>query len=873
MADQLLQAVHALYQVPDPHVKEQANAWLESWQQSVEAWTVSDSVLNRPDSPLEARYLCAQTLRTKISRDFDELPPQAVASLRESLARGVAATRTQLCLALAALATHVPAGDWSAGGVADPAWALAVELLGMLASEGCAFQPSLRPDRRRAFHDELQASLPRALALLGAALGRAGAGRGAVLEAFGAWLRFAGGSGAGVTAGVLASAGPLIDAALDGPAGRRRRRATTAGRSATWPPSPAASWPAVMALRPRFHVCCAAARREAAEDAADEGGEEAKALARLFAEAVAPVEALLDVAAHPADGIASISFNFWHRLSGALVAATGPEPIRAGGAGEAALAPGRGRRAPRRLCPAFERLVLLLQGRVRFPEAFDRWRADEQAEFKRARAGIADALIDAAGVLGGARTLELLAGAAARAGRRASTGAAPRPRSTASARCTACARAGRPAAARALRLAAQPGPRPRRRSWPTPAALTVGAYSDWLAACVERAPGAVPLDPLLRLLVAGLASPDAGAACALSLRRLCEGAGAALEPELPRLLALFAAVQGAGDVHVYGPSGGFQPAAGASEYEAALDEEDVQQLIEGVVGVCSALAPRDQAACLQQVLETLVAPVQAVFRAASARAGTAEGVAGARRFLEAQLPHLLALFDRITTVFKASRSPETIGQALEQIWPLMETALDQYADDPAAVERLCRVPRYGLRTAKRAALRALPALLGSLPPRFARTQHPAFLFVISEAVKAFGDDPGCAGALAPVFADVVVAACGLLGSLAEVSARPDLADDTFLLAGRALSYCPPLVLQDRVLGTLLQTALHGVLVQHREACCSILAFLARLLDPSLCARLRAEEAAGLRARRRRGRAPRWRARCSRAWWARCRPRA
>lgn len=163
------------------------------------------------------------------------------------------------------------------------------------------------------------------------------------------------------------------------------------------------------------------------------------------------------------------------------------------------------------------------------------------------------------------------------------------------------------------------------------------------------------------------------------------------------------------------------------------------------------------------------------------------------------------------------------------------------------MERLCRVPRYGLRTAKKAALRALPSLLSSLPARFERTQQPVFLYVISEAVKSFGDDPSCAAAMRPVFAELVTIACGLLRTLHDVSARPDLADDTFLLAGRALSYCPSLVLHDAVLGTLLDVAIGGALVQHREACCSILTFLARLLDPSLCMRVSPEEAAALRA--------------------------
>ncbi|EFJ48285.1 hypothetical protein VOLCADRAFT_48218, partial [Volvox carteri f. nagariensis] len=108
-------ALNALYHHDDPKVKDEADRWLEQWQQSLEAWSVADGVLHDPNSSMEAQYFCAQTLRTKVQRDFEELPSDAVDSLRDSLlqllirfSKGAPPVRTQLCLALAALAVHVP---------------------------------------------------------------------------------------------------------------------------------------------------------------------------------------------------------------------------------------------------------------------------------------------------------------------------------------------------------------------------------------------------------------------------------------------------------------------------------------------------------------------------------------------------------------------------------------------------------------------------------------------------------------------------------------------------------------------------------------------------------------------------------------------
>lgn len=60
----------------------------------------------------------------QVQRDFEELPPEAAEALRASIlnllirfATGAAAVRTQLCLAMAAMAAHIPAKQWGQGGI------------------------------------------------------------------------------------------------------------------------------------------------------------------------------------------------------------------------------------------------------------------------------------------------------------------------------------------------------------------------------------------------------------------------------------------------------------------------------------------------------------------------------------------------------------------------------------------------------------------------------------------------------------------------------------------------------------------------------------------------------------------------------------
>ena len=162
MQQQLVEAIHTLYHHADPQVKKQTSTQLESWQQTESAWTLSDSILHDPSSSMEAQYFCAQTLRTKVvpdrvrlrfvtccsaskellnlfalklvkivavyqvQRDFEELPASAAEALRASLlnllirfATGAMAVRTQLCLAMAAMAAHIPSKQWSQGGIVE----------------------------------------------------------------------------------------------------------------------------------------------------------------------------------------------------------------------------------------------------------------------------------------------------------------------------------------------------------------------------------------------------------------------------------------------------------------------------------------------------------------------------------------------------------------------------------------------------------------------------------------------------------------------------------------------------------------------------------------------------------------------------------
>ncbi|PLB46144.1 mRNA transport regulator [Aspergillus steynii IBT 23096] len=94
--------------------KTHAHEFLEKFQKSIEAWTITHELLQSPDVPVEAKLFAATTLKGKIMFDLDQLPAESVVALRDSVMNllvaftsGPRPIQTQLCVCLASLAIQM----------------------------------------------------------------------------------------------------------------------------------------------------------------------------------------------------------------------------------------------------------------------------------------------------------------------------------------------------------------------------------------------------------------------------------------------------------------------------------------------------------------------------------------------------------------------------------------------------------------------------------------------------------------------------------------------------------------------------------------------------------------------------------------------
>uniref|UniRef100_A0A7N0U001 Uncharacterized protein n=1 Tax=Kalanchoe fedtschenkoi TaxID=63787 RepID=A0A7N0U001_KALFE len=350
------QALTALYHHPEDAVRMDADRWLQDFQRTIDAWQVADNLLHDATSNLETLIFCSPTLRSKVQRDFEELPSEAFLPLQDSLNtllkkfhKGPQRVRTHISIALAAVAVHVPAEDWGDGGILS--W-LKDEMNSQqefipgfleLLTEVFNYKIAARSERRSQFERQLTSEIEVALN---------------VLDAFASWLRLRHGQS---TTQLHSFVSELI---------HYSSRGSVRGFSQ--------HMPLIQVVVPQ-----------------DE--EDVKAVARLFSdmgdsyveligtgsdEAMLILNALLEIAAHPEDSY--VSFG-----------------------DEMSIEAERKRRL-QVFRSSYESLVSLVIFRIQYPQDYQELTHENLKDFRHTRFAVAYVLTDAASVLGGESTLSIL---------------------------------------------------------------------------------------------------------------------------------------------------------------------------------------------------------------------------------------------------------------------------------------------------------------------------------------------------------------------------------------------------------------------------------------------------------------------------------
>ncbi|XBJ24016.1 hypothetical protein VPH35_001987 [Triticum aestivum] len=815
------EALAALYHHPDDTIRAAADRWLQKFQHTLDAWQVADSLLHDESSNLETLMFCSQTLRSKVQRDFEELPSEAFRPLQDSLYgllkkfnKGPPKVRTQICIAIAALAVHVPVEDWGGGGIVNwlgdemksqqefiPSF---LELLIILPQETSSYKIAARPERRNQFENDLCSSANVALSLLTACLGFDEL-KEQVLEGFASWLRFC----HGITAATLASH-PLVHTALSSLNTDQFLEAAvnvtselihfTVSRDSC---GITEQFPLIQILIP--HVM--GLKEQLKDSSKDE--EDVKAIARLFADmgdsyvdliatgsgdAMQIVNALLEVTSHSEFDISSMTFNFWHHLKRNL---TGRDSYTSCGS-EVSIEAERNRRM-QLFRPPFEVLVSLVSSRVEYPEDYHTFSEEDRRDFRYARYAVSDVLLDATDVLGGDSTLKILFMKLIQAcGSGAEQNQNWQPLEAALFCIQAIAKSLSIEEKEILPQVMPLLPRfPHQEQLLQTVCSTIGAFSKW----IDAAPAELPiLPPLVDILNKGMStSEDTAAAASVAFKYICEDCRGKFSGSLDGLFQIYhVAISGVGGYKV--------------------SSEDSLHLVEALSVVITTL-PQDHA---RRALELICMPIINSLQEIIQQGESALQQVPAR--------HLTVHIDRLSTIFSNVKLPEVVAEAVNRYWSTLKIIFDHRAWDTRTMESLCRSCKFAVRTCGRSMGITIGAMLLEIQTLYQQHNQSCFLYLSSEVIKIFGSDPSCASYLTCLIQTLFNHTIQLLRTIQDFTARPDIADDCFLLASRCIRYCPDLFVPTEIFPRLVDCAMAGVTIQHREACKSILCFLSDTFD-------------------------------------------
>uniref|UniRef100_A0A0E0EYX1 Importin N-terminal domain-containing protein n=1 Tax=Oryza meridionalis TaxID=40149 RepID=A0A0E0EYX1_9ORYZ len=721
------EALAALYHHPDDATRTAADRWLQQFQHTLDAWQVADSLLHDESSNMETQIFCSQTLRSKVQRDFEELPSEAFRPLQDSLyallkkfSKGPQKVRTQICIAMAALAVHVPVEDWGGGGIVNwlsdemnsqqdfiPSF---LELLTVLPQECSSHKIAARPERRRQFENDLRSSAEVALSLLTACLGIDQL-KEQVLEGFASWLLTSelihftvSRESNGITEQL-----PLIQVLI----------------------------PYVMGLKEQLK-----------DSSKDE--EDVKAIARLLADmgdsyveliaagsddAMQIVNALLEVTSHSEFDISSMTFNFWHHLMRNLT----DRGSYASYGSEASINTERNRRLQLFRQP-FEILVSLVSFRVEYPELYHTFSEEDQRDFRHSRYAVSDVLLDATDVLGGDPTLKILFTKLIQA---CGNGQNQKwqPVEAALFCIQAIAKSVSVEENEILPQVMSLLPSfPHQEQLLQTVCSLIGAFSKW----IEAAPSELLiLPPLVDILNKGMStSEETAAAASVAFKYICEDCRRKFSGSLDGLFQIYQiALSGVGGYKV--------------------SSEDSLHLVEALSNV---------------------------------------------------------------------KLPQVVADAVNRYWPTLKNIFDQRAWDTRTMESLCRSCKFAVRTCGRFMGFTIGAMLEEIQTLYQQHNQACFLYLSSEVIKIFGSDQACANYLANLIQALFGHTIQLLRTIQDFTARPDIADDCFLLASRCIRYCPDLFVPTEMFPRLVDCAMAGITIQHREACKSILSFLSDVFD-------------------------------------------
>ncbi|KAG9299539.1 hypothetical protein G9A89_020710 [Geosiphon pyriformis] len=807
-----LAEISALYQSNDKAEREQANAWLQSFQKTPEAWAIADQMLRMPEVSAEAHYIAARTFRSKITYDLHQLDANARVSLRDSLLDLLyqyrAAPRyiiTQICLSIAALAIQML--EWQdvlpqlAGlfGKDSETIRCLLEFLKVLPEEVNENHriPISEDDYRTRSKQLLTNNAEEVLQMLLICLQSSGSNteyQKKVFEVLLSWLY----SG-DIPINLLAN-NPLLALSFDALQSEELFDVAVdvvcqiIQASQDIPDS----MPAIEQIYPRLLPLREALKRAAeAEDEEDQvrgfcrifthAGESYLPLVLLHAEAFRSiVEAISDCTAYHDTEIVRITFSFWHRLADTLF-----EPRHA--------------EIKHKFYDIYANLVDLVIQHLHYPKDDESWNAQRRDEFREFRHIMGDVLKDCCVLLGTKKCLSKpyitlstqLSNTAS--GIKVDWQDIEAPLFSLRAMGSEVDEEENAVLPQIMQLIPQLPNHPKIRYAAT---LVISRYSYW----TRRHPEFIPYQ--LTFISSGFDNEEVAAAAALALKFLCKDCSALLVEFLPQLHPFYLNVT------------------------TTLHGTDLIEVTEAVAHVVAAVPPTQLLSALQMFCLPIAQRLAEI-----ANLGTAATETNIREACE-KTDQLTITFRVIADRRNENKSQQIIstGQVhpcisvIQEMWPVFDQLLAHFSGHPHLSEAISKCFKNCVVSYSDEFRPLLPALMDRLVNAFDQTGLSCYLWVATKCVREYIDGEGSEATLT-LLAFVERLSVTMFRVLAKKKFVdiPDVIEDYFRLNNAFVECAPATFVQSSILTPIFQAGLQSLVLQQQDALYAVLIFFSRLL--------------------------------------------
>ncbi|KAI0080303.1 ARM repeat-containing protein [Panus rudis PR-1116 ss-1] len=791
----VLSALDVFSRAPDKTALDTANNWLQDFQHSSEAWTTCNVLLLNPDAPPAAKLFAAQTFRTKVTYDLNQVDTASRFALRDTLLTalekyhaGPKTIMVQLCLAIAGLALQLPAWQNPVQDLIDsfgrnPATVPALlQFLTLLPEEMNSNTkiPVTDEEYKEREAALLTANAPKVLELLIMYLQAPGvsfAVQNQVFQCLSSWL-----AAGEITAMSLAQT-PLLAFAFEALSSDELFDTAVAAVSDIIHETQEVEdnmpvieqiVPRVIALKPKLALY-------------KDDPEKIRGLARIFTEAgemyrslllhhpetfFPIVEAIGECSAYPDLDIVPITFNFWMRLAQAIGKKQSVSPL---------------------FLDAYKALMNVIIRHLHFPQDMNTFTGQEADNFRQFRHVMGDTLKDCCYVLGSdlclSATYDMITTALSRSDvswqeieaplfAMRSMGAEVDPNDDR-------------AVPKVMDLIPSLPTHPRVRY---AALLIIARYTEW----INKHPTYIQTQ--LQYISAGFqdSDPEVNAAAGQALKYLCQDCRQHLVDFLPQL-------------HTFLGSMGNK-----------LIQDDKVQVYHAIAYVISAM-PMEQAA---QSLRTFAWDILAQVHTFTAK--PTPPTKEERQMIADTIENLEVMLGVIDTF--GEELPAACQNACEEAWSIVEPFVAKHGDDYVLCERATRVIRLGLNFFSSAALPVVPSVLSRMIETFERTGFSSYVWIAGKIIGRFGNEQnpalrlGFKEALERVSNKVVQILQGQ-----SPSQVPDVMEDYLQMILQTLDYAPDILFTSPALGVAFRAAMAALTLVQTDAVFAALEIIRSIL--------------------------------------------